>query len=108
MTSSLQINFGQGLVSRRASSLQARPIAARQRLVVRATAGDQITLLIVYVFQIVGGEGGGQKCSLCDKQWTYHVLKCFIFTETEVAEELKTLEIMRKFSEQYAKRYVGN
>ena len=26
--------------------------------------------------------------------------------ETELAEELKSLEIMRKFSEQYAKRYV--
>jgi hypothetical protein len=29
-----------------------------------------------------------------------------LFTEAEVTEEHKTLEIMRKFSEQYAKRYV--
>jgi hypothetical protein len=32
----------------------------------------------------------------------------FVFPEADVAEEHKTLEIMRKFSEQYAKRYVGD
>ncbi|KAL4535301.1 hypothetical protein Ndes2526B_g06199 [Nannochloris sp. 'desiccata'] len=62
MSSSLKFSLRQGLVSRRASSLQSRPISARQRLVVRATA------------------------------------------EAEITEEHKTLEIMRKFSEQYAKR----
>jgi hypothetical protein len=36
-----------------------------------------------------------------------HVYLCHNYgldAETEVSEELKTLEIMRKFSEQYAKR----
>lgn len=38
---------------------------------------------------------------------TYHLIFILIlFTEAEVTEELKTLEIMRKFSEQYAKRHV--
>jgi hypothetical protein len=43
MTSSLNISFGQALVSRRAPSSQSRPIVARQKLVVRATAGDYFT-----------------------------------------------------------------
>jgi hypothetical protein len=55
-----------------------------------------------------GYERSGDRDSKQAKQPTYLVQFDFDFIFTEVAEEHKTLEIMRKFSEQYAKRYVGD
>jgi hypothetical protein len=73
MASSLKISLGQGLVSRRASSFQSKPIAARQRLVIRATAGDQFVHSLVNSMYNIENERRGDQSSLGSKQTTYRL-----------------------------------
>ena len=102
MSTGLHVSFAQGVTPRQLKSRGSRLVAAKQRLVVKATAGNHLGISTANS-HINNSWRSMSYITFVSVLWTISIAWP---AETELAEELKSLEIMRKFSEQYAKRYV--